>query len=169
MTASPPSRLLAGLLIAITALLAALLLGLVAAGLVALRVIPEAMGILRDLREELTSTREVTEELRVEVERMKAIASQASTQAAQRQVELQAALRARSRRTQEQWKGIEGRRARIPEPVSANPLAKLDALIALNKIMADEILVLGHHLAETQSSLAEALKPLPVQEKAKSR
>lgn len=167
MTPSPPSRLREGLLIAITVLLAVMTLGLVSAGLVAWRVVPEAMGLLRDLRQELSATRQATQELRGEVERTKALAAQASTQAAQRQDELQAVLRARSRMTQEQLKAIEGRRARIPEAVSANPLAKLDTVITLNKILADEILVLGRHLAETQSGLSEALGPLPVQAKAK--
>lgn len=169
MSASPPSLLRMGLLIAITVLLAAMTLGFVVAGLVAWRVVPEAMGILRDLRQELTLTRQTTQDLNAELERMKAIADQTSIQTAQRQTEMQTALRARSRKTQEQWRGIEKRRAQIPESVSANPLAKIDALIALTQILADEILVLGRHLAETQTGLAEALEPLPVQDKSKSR
>lgn len=164
-----PSRPTTGLLIALTVLLALLVLGGLAGGLAALRVVPEAMGLLREMRQDLGATREATVALRAEVDRMEAIAAEANTQAAQRQREVKAKLAARSRRTQEELVGIAKRRAAIPAQVGPNPLAKLDTVIALNRIMADEILILNRHLAETQADLAEALTPLPVQERKKPR
>ena len=167
-TTPSPSRHRSGFLVAITVLLAVLVIGLLVAGLVALRLVPEAMGVLREMRQELQATRVATQELRAEVDRMQAIATDASTQAAERQKTLRARLEARSKRTAELLDEVEKRRKRVPAKVSANPLAKLDTVIELNKIMADEILILNRHLAETQEELAEAIAPLPIQAKPKN-
>jgi uncharacterized membrane-anchored protein YhcB (DUF1043 family) len=163
-----PSRPPIGLLVAITILLSVLVLGMVIAGILALRWVPEAMRLLRHMNQELTATRLATQELSAEVDRMQAVAASASAQVAVRQRDLQRAMAARARETQEQMEGIEQRRARIPERISANPLAKLDTVIDLNKIMADEILVLNRQLADSLADMAEIIGPLPVQEKRKT-
>lgn len=170
MTSTPaPPRHTTGFLIAITVLLALLTLGLLVGGLAALRLVPEAMGLLREMKQELVATRVATQELRKEVDRMQAIAADANTQAAQRQRELQKGLASRSAKTQQELDGIAKRRAQVPQQVGPNPLAKLDTVITLNRIMADEILTLNRHLADTQAQLAKALAPLPVQERKKGR
>lgn len=162
----PAKRLETGLLIAITALLAVLAIALVVAGVMALRLVPEAMGLLRDMRAELVATRLATQELRVEVDRMQALAASGSVELAQRQAELQQKMQARARQTASRVEAIAGRRERIPERVSANPLAKLDTVIALNQIMADEILVLNRQLYEALADMAGIIGPLEVQERA---
>ena len=165
----PSSRLTSGLLIAITVLLALMTLGLAVAGVTALRLVPEAMGILKGMKQELVATRQATQELKAEVDRLKAIAADASTQAAARQQTLRTRLDARAKQTNDLLDGIEARRRHVPEKVSANPLAKLDVVIELNKLMADEILILNRHLAQTQEELADAIAPLPIQQKAKGK
>jgi len=168
MTSTPvPSRHTKGFLIAITVLLALLTLGLLVGGLAALRLVPEAMGLLREMKQELVATRVATQELSKEVDRMQAIAAEANTQVAQRQRELQKGLASRAAKTQKELEGIARQRAQVPREVGPNPLAKLDAVIALNRIMTEEILILNRHFAETQAELAKALAPLPVQERAK--
>ncbi len=168
--ASPPSpsRPPVGLLAAITTLLSVLVLGMVITGILAARWVPEAMGLLREMNQELKATRLATQQLRVEVDRMQAVAASASAQVAERQREASRTLRARARDTQEKMDGISKRRARIPERVSANPLTKLDAVIDLNKIMADEILILNRLLAGSLADMADAVEPLPAQEQRKT-
>lgn len=177
MTSAPSSnRLQTGLLMAIAILLALMLLGLLVGGLVAMRELPVALRLAREMRQELAgmradlkATREATQKLGAEVERMQATAVEASSEASARQRALKQELLARSRRTQRLLDEIQGRRARVAYPAPANPLAKLDAVIDLNTIMADELLILSRHLAETQAELANVLAPLPLQKKAETR
>ena len=168
--ASPPAspRPTFGLLVAITTLLGVLLLGMLIAGILALRWVPEAMGLLREMNQELKATRVATQELRVEVDRMQAVAASASAQVAERQRQLAQTLGVRARETQKKMDGIAKRRAAIPERVSANPLAKLDTVIDLNTIMADEILILNRQLADSLADMADVVGPLPLQEKRKA-
>jgi biopolymer transport protein ExbB/TolQ len=165
--ASPPtpSRPPVGLLVAITTLLGVLVLGMLIAGILALRWVPEAMSLLREMNQELKATRLATQELRAEVDRMQAVAASASAQVAERQREAARALLVRARETQEKMAGISKRRASIPERVPTNPLAKLDTVIELNKIMADEILILNRQLADSLEDMADVVEPIPIQEK----
>ncbi len=163
-TEPAPNRLTIALLTAMTVLLAMLVIGLGVGGFFAMRHAPEILGMVREMRQELVATRKSTQKLSAEADRTQALAREASAQAARRQQILKQELLSRSRRTQAQMDGIARRRARIPERASPNPLAKLDVVIELNTLMADELVILNRHFAETQAYLAEALGPLPLQE-----
>lgn len=171
-TPAPTNRRLTVLLVTLTVLQALLVIGLVLGGVAAMRMASEALGLAREMRQDLATmrsdlkaTRETTQGLVADLERMQATAREASTQLAERQKTLQTRLAARAKRTESAMHDLAARRARIPERSPLNPLAKLDAIVDLNRLMADELLILNRHMAQTQLDLAQSLAPLPVQPK----
>ena len=174
-TAAPPNRLVTGLLIAITVLLAVLVIGLAVGGILAARYLPEALDLARDMHREirgmhqdLKATRDVTQKLSAEVDQMQRTAREAALQLTERQTRLGEELQDRAKRTHHQMDGIVSRRSKVPEQNPFNPFAKLDVVADLNRIMADELVILNRHLAETQSDLATMMRPLPIQQKLKT-
>ncbi|HLL54123.1 MAG TPA: hypothetical protein VK447_11275, partial [Myxococcaceae bacterium] len=47
--------------------------------------------------------------------------------------------------------------------VDKGPIDKFEQMIQLNQLLADEMLLLLEHVAASQESLANAMKPLPTQ------
>lgn len=97
------------------------------------------------------------------LEETQAAATRASEELAKRQQTLDRRLVARSRQTLEHLGAIERRRREVAGPPRFGAFSKLDQMIGLQQVMADAILLMNEHLAETQAISARELRPLPIQ------
>jgi hypothetical protein len=79
-----------------------------------------------------------------------------------RQEALASALGARADQSQKSLDALKAKR-RALAGVDKGPIDKLEQLIQLNQLLADEMLLLLDHVAASQESLANAMKPLPAQ------
>jgi SMC interacting uncharacterized protein involved in chromosome segregation len=80
----------------------------------------------------------------------------------QRQEVLADGLQARAARSLESFEALRRQRDEL-SGVAKGPIDKMEQLILINQLMADEMLLLLHHVTLTQASLAEGMRPLPTQ------
>lgn len=98
-----------------------------------------------------------------DLEQAQAAAQQAAREIAQRQRLLDQRLVARSRQTLARTRDLGRRRDALAGPPPWGTFSKLDRMLALQQLLADELLIMTEHLAETQAIAARELRPLPIQ------
>lgn len=95
-----------------------------------------------------------------QVEQWRRLTGELGQVAAQRQTGLSSGLVGESRATRTRLSALTERR-RTLEGHPTDPLAKLDRVIDLNQLMADELLALLRHATDTQEAVGKSLRPLP--------
>lgn len=176
------------LLGAIAALLLILVMGLAVAGLLAVQTATKAQSGLvrqtallqadlhamrqsievmeqdmRSLRSDMAQVRASMAKLEQDLEQTRRAAKEASDQLAARQKVLDQRLVARSRKTLGELRALDRRRDALSGPPPWGTFSKLDRMIGLQQALADAILLMNEHLAETQAISAHEIRPLPLQ------
>ncbi|MNX73750.1 hypothetical protein D3C86_1051600 [compost metagenome] len=158
MTKPDASRYALVCLTIVTVLLAVVLVGF---ALGAALLYPQAVRYAQRMHQELATTRAETQELRRHLQALHASEERLSQEAAKRQLRLGRELDAQASQTLAQLATLEERRQRLGAEPGANPLAKLDTLIGLTRLLADELLLLNRHLLLSQHELAAGIRPSP--------
>ena len=145
-------RTVVTLLCIITALLVMLVVGLGVAAYGGYRVYRQAEATItsqqRQLARDLAATSATSREFLRELDT--------------RQRTLGHGLDGRARATLADLDRLAARRSAL-SAIPADPLGKLDATIRLNQLVADELLVLTRHLADSTGIAGRGLRPLPAQ------
>jgi len=80
----------------------------------------------------------------------------------QRQEVLATGLDSRAAASLQSFEALRRQRDEL-KGIAKGPIDKMEQLIRINQLMADEMLLLLHHVTLTQATLAESLRPLPTQ------
>jgi SMC interacting uncharacterized protein involved in chromosome segregation len=80
----------------------------------------------------------------------------------QRQEALASGLESRANQSLKSLEALKRQREEL-SAIAKGPIDKMEQMIRINQLMADEMLLLLHHVTLTQASLAEAMRPLPTQ------
>jgi len=153
--ADPVVRLLSVLVF----LMALLVLGLGVGGLVAFRQITGMRGQLDGMRSEIETMRNELTSMTVALDRGTRVVEEMT----ERQETLSSNLRARAGTSLQKLEQLRQRRAAI-DPIKRGPFGKMEQVVQLNQLLADEMLLMLEHLAHTQASLGRAVRPLEAQE-----
>lgn len=118
---------------------------------------------MKALRTDMGVVRQRMTEMASDLEETQAAAKKAADQLAARQKVLDQRLAARSRETLGRLREIDRKRDTLAGPPPWGTFSKLDRMIGLQQVLADAIVLMNEHLAETQEISARELRPLPIQ------
>lgn len=118
---------------------------------------------MKALKADMRHVRQTMAKMATDVEQAQAAATEASEQLAARQKLLDQRLVARSRETLSELRTIDRRYGSLAGPPPWGTFSKLDRMIGLQQVLADAILLMNEHLAQTQAISARELRPLPIQ------
>ncbi len=118
---------------------------------------------MKVLRADMGVVRKHMVRMATDLEEAQTAAKKTSDQLAARQKVLDERLVARSRETLGVLREVDHRRDAVSGPPARGVFAKLDQMIGLQQVLADSIMLMNEHLAETQAISAHEIRPLPIQ------